>query len=320
MKFRLIEVYKAMIECGTVTAAAHSLKISQPAMTKQLAQLQSELDLVLFEQQGGRLVPTAEARALVGAMDRAWRGVIELKEVARDVRDMRRGRLTVVASPSIAQTLMAEFVAQFSHESHKVTIALHSQSSPRVIDWTADGQADVGIAIINAPRPGVHVERLGSLTAVCALPIGHKLAAQQVIRAEDLRDQEFISLADIDRSRSRVEAAFEPQAIERDIRLTTPQSALALALVTHGAGVAIIDEASATLADLARVAIRPFVPTVTFDVFMYHPANVTPSQLQEQFVRKFRTWFKARRAMTRSNTASPSKLPASRGDSPRTRR
>src|SRR5205807_250597 len=106
MKFRLIEVYRAMMESGTVTAAAHSLKISQPAMTKLLTQLQEELELVLFEQRGGRLVPTAEARALAGSMERAWRGVNDLKESARDVRDMRRGRLTVVASPSFAQTMM----------------------------------------------------------------------------------------------------------------------------------------------------------------------------------------------------------------------
>lgn len=320
MKFRLIEVFRAMIECGTVTAAAHSLKISQPAMTKQLVQLQSELDLVLFEQRGGRLVPTAEARALMGSMDRAWRGVMELKEAARDVRDMRRGRLTVVAAPGFAQTLMAEFVAQFSQESNKVTITLHSQSSPRVIDWTADGQADVGISMILASRPGVHVEPLGSLVGVCALPIGHALAANKVIHAEELHEQKFISLAEIDDARSRVEAAFDGQAIERDICLTTPQASVALALVTQGAGVAVIDEATATLADLTRVAIRPFVPTVSFDLFMYHPANKVPSQLHERFVRKFRTWFKGRRGIGRSTVStSLSKMPTSRTDSPRTR-
>ncbi|MGN6317156.1 LysR family transcriptional regulator [Trinickia sp.] len=295
MKFRLIEVFKAMLEFGTVTAAAHSLKISQPAMTKLIAQLQEELDLVLFEQRGGRLVPTAEARALAGSMQRAWDGVIELKEAAREIRDMRRGQLSIVASPGIAQTLMAEFVAQFAKESQRLTINLHSQSSPRVIDWTADGQADVGIAIMLAPRAGVQVERLGSLTGVCALSALHRLASKEVIRADDLRDEAFISLAEIDGSRSRIESAFEASAVDRNILLTTPQSSVALALVTHGAGCAIIDEASARLADPSRVVIRPFVPAVEFDVYMYHPANRLPSQVQERFVRTFRQWFKTRR-------------------------
>lgn len=306
MKFRLIEVFKAMMECGTVTAAARSLKISQPAMTKLIAQLQSELNLVLFEQRGGRLVPTAEARALSGSMERAWQGVIELKEAAREVGDMRRGQLSVVTSPSIAQTLMAEFVAQFSKESSRLTINLHSQSSPRVIDWTADGQADVGISMILAQRPGVEVERLGSLKGVCALPVAHHIATKEVVTAEDLRDELFISLAEIDNSRSRVESAFEGNAVERNIHLTTPQSAVALALVTHGAGVAIIDEATAALADTSRVVIRPFLPVVEFDVYMYHPAHRLPSQVQERFVRSFRRWFKSRLStpMTQSSQRS----------------
>ena len=293
MKFRLIEAYKAMMECGTVSAAARALKMSQPAMTKLLAQLQEELQVELFERHGGRLSPTPEAISLMGSVNRAWRGVVELKEAAKDVRDVRRGRLTVVSFPSFAQTVLPKFVVQFSRRANRATIALHSQSSPRAIDWTADGQADLGIAAILAPRPGVHVEPLGKISAVCALPVGHRLARKRLIRAEDLQGEAFVSLADVDHSRTRIDAAFAPQAIERDIRLTTPQSALALALVTHGAGVAVIDEAAATLANPNRVAIRPFAPAVSFDLYMYHPASRDPSQLQERFVREFRDWFKS---------------------------
>ncbi|MCL4746028.1 MAG: LysR family transcriptional regulator [Burkholderiaceae bacterium] len=295
MKIRYIEAFRAMMECGTVSAAARALRISQPAMTKLIAQLQAELDLVLFAQQGGRLAPTAEAHALAGSMNRAWRGVMELKEAAEDVRDMRSGRLTIAAFPSFAQAVMPGFIAQFVAAAPRSTIALHSQPSLRVIDWTADGQADLGIAAVLAPRPGVHVEPLGKLSAVCALPVNHRLAQRDVIHARDLRDEAFISLADVDRSRSRIEAAFEPDAVERDIRLTTPQSTLALALVANGVGASVIDDAAASLADPAKVAIRRFVPAVSFDIYLYHPANREPSQLYERFVREFRRWFRSRR-------------------------
>lgn len=295
MKIRYIEAFRAMIECGTVSAAARALRISQPAMTKLISQLQAELDMTLFEPRGGRLAPTAEAYALEGAMSRAWRGVIELREVAEDVRDMRSGRLTVVAHPSFAQALLPPFVAQFARHASRSTITVHSQPSPRVIEWCADGQADLGIAAVLAPQTGVQVERLGKLAAVCALPAGHRLAAQQVIEAEDLRGESFISLAEVDRSRSRIEAAFAPHAVERDIRLTTPQATIALALVANGVGASVIDEAAATLADKARVAVRPFRPAVGFDIYFYHPANREPSQLCERFVRELRKWFRARR-------------------------
>lgn len=290
MRFRLIEAYRAMLECGTVSAAARSLRISQPAMTKLIAELQNELDLVLFERQGGRLIPTAEALSLKGSIDRAWHGVTDLKEAAKDVRDLRSGRLTIASFPSFAVTLLPEFVARFAREANRSTITLHSQPSPRVIDWTADGQADVGIAVLLAPRTGVQVESLGRMGLVCALPAGHRLAAREVVRAEDLRGELFISLADVDHSRARIEAAFEHEAVEREIRLTTPISAVALALVAHGAGVALIDEGMAALADAERVQIRRFEPAVSFEIYLYLPANRAPSHLQERFVGEFRAW------------------------------
>ncbi len=294
MKFRLIEAYRAMLEYGTVSASARSLRISQPAMTKLVVELESELQLVLFERQGGRLVPTVEALSLKGTLDRAWRGVIELGEAARDVRDLRRGRLTVAAFPSFAQAMLPPFIAGFSRSADRASIVLHSQPSTRVMDWIADGRADVGFAALLSPRAGVNAERLGQLAFVCALPVGHALAGRAVIHATDLRGEAFISLGDVDRSRSRIEAAFETEAVEREIRLTTPQSALALALVANGAGTALIDAGTATTADPARVVIRPFEPAVNLDVFMYHPANRVPSQLQERFVREIRGWLKER--------------------------
>ena len=66
MKSELVEVSKSKIESGTVMAATHSLKLSQPVMAKQRAQLQSELYLTLFKQRDRRLAPTAEARAPMG--------------------------------------------------------------------------------------------------------------------------------------------------------------------------------------------------------------------------------------------------------------
>ena len=290
MKFRLIEAYRAMLEYGTVSAAARALRISQPAMTKLVAELQEELDLVLFERQGGRLVPTAEALSLKGSLDRAWRGVIELREAAQDVRDLRRGRLRVIAFPSFAQALLPPFVAQFSNDASRTSIMLHSQPSTRVIDWVADGRADVGFAAVHSPRTGVQVETLGKLRFVCALPVGHRLAPQAQIKPADLRGERFISLAEVDHSRSRIEAAFEIDAVEREVRLSTPMAGVALALVANGGGVALIDEGTAALADQSRVLIRPFVPVVGLDVYMYHATNRAASHLQERFMREIRQW------------------------------
>ena len=64
LKIRQIEAFRAVMLRRTVTSAAESLHVSQPAVSRLLADLESRVGFVLFERQQGRLVPTAEARVL----------------------------------------------------------------------------------------------------------------------------------------------------------------------------------------------------------------------------------------------------------------
>ena len=61
---RELEVFRSVIRCGKTTAAARQLGISQPAVSRALAQLEARKGEMLFRRDGNRLVPTAEALAL----------------------------------------------------------------------------------------------------------------------------------------------------------------------------------------------------------------------------------------------------------------
>ena len=69
---REYEVLRAMITSGTVTSAAHTLGISQPAVSRLLTQLETKMGVTLFERRSGRLRPTAEAIRLNGQLDRLF--------------------------------------------------------------------------------------------------------------------------------------------------------------------------------------------------------------------------------------------------------
>ena len=75
MRFRPLQALHSVIETGTVTAAAQSLGISQPAISNLLSQLQDQTRLILFERERGRLVPTPEAKVLYREIDTVVRGM-----------------------------------------------------------------------------------------------------------------------------------------------------------------------------------------------------------------------------------------------------
>ena len=59
-----MEVFRHVVECGSVTAAAAARRISQPSVSKTLQQAEERLGFKLFTRQRKRLIPTAEAEAL----------------------------------------------------------------------------------------------------------------------------------------------------------------------------------------------------------------------------------------------------------------
>ena len=78
LKFRQIEVFKVLMEVGTVTGAAGRLGISQPAVSKVLASMERSTNLTLFERLRGRLIPTPDARSLYRQVHRSFVGLDDL--------------------------------------------------------------------------------------------------------------------------------------------------------------------------------------------------------------------------------------------------
>ena len=91
--FRLnhIALLQAVMTSQTLTEAAQRLHVSQPAISKQLKQLQSDLGFLLFERQGHRLIPTFEARAMLDQVTRVNASLDVLNQLASGFGTARRG-------------------------------------------------------------------------------------------------------------------------------------------------------------------------------------------------------------------------------------
>ena len=73
MNIRQLEIFRAIMRSGTLTAAAEALHVSQPAVSKILRHFESQLGYPLFDRVGGRLVATAEAQLLFADADHLFR-------------------------------------------------------------------------------------------------------------------------------------------------------------------------------------------------------------------------------------------------------
>jgi DNA-binding transcriptional LysR family regulator len=111
MNLRRLQYFLAVVDAGTVTAAAQRIHIAQPALSRQLKTLEGELKLALFEAQGNKLALTPAGRAFVPAARRLMLESQSLEDAADALRIGRVATLVVAATAASVRGFLAPFIA-----------------------------------------------------------------------------------------------------------------------------------------------------------------------------------------------------------------
>src|SRR4051812_2863341 len=119
ISLRHIEVFRAVMTAGSVTRAAELLRTSQPTVSRELARLESLLQMTLFERVRGRLLPTSQAVTLFEEVRRSYLGLERIVSVASSIRQFEQGQLSLICLPTFSQTLLPKHAAASSKNSPK---------------------------------------------------------------------------------------------------------------------------------------------------------------------------------------------------------
>jgi DNA-binding transcriptional LysR family regulator len=256
---RLLRYFTAVAQEGNLTRAAQRLFVSQPALTKQIRQLESQLGVVLFTRSRAGMTLTAAGQALAGqapAVLAGWdQALAETKSAAsRAARVLRVGFLASAANEA-TQQIIAAFGRR--RPGWRVDMRQASWSDPTA--GLADG--DVDVALLRLPVPGqdaLRTEVLLTEPRWVALPAAHSLAARDQIPFPDLWDEPFVAAPD-DTGwwRDYWLAASERQGHPVRIGAVTEQPDEWLTAIANGYGIALAPESAARYYAHPGVTYRP---------------------------------------------------------------
>lgn len=284
MNLKHIELFRYIMEYGTLTEAAEMISVSQPAASKMLHQLERSTGIILFKRTKGRLKPTRDGELYFAEVQRTWESVQRLQRITKDIRELRFGRLNLGIMPMLAGTLLPSLLARFCQRHEKTTVALHSRSSERIIEWAIAGQIDLGITNTSTAHPNVSCRIIARIPGVCVVPENHRLASRTELRAKDLEGENYISIGTVER-RTIIEKIFNQAGVHLGMFIEAPMANITCALVASGAGVAIVDELNARSFDGRGLVVKRFIPEVSFPVWHLRPNTLSGSSLAEALTR-----------------------------------
>lgn len=244
MKIRLrqVEGFLALAEDLSFSRAAKRLGMTQPAFSQMIRELESALELNLFERTTRRVALLPAGAQL---RDQMQRGMTHLEAACRNAQALARleqGQLAVATLPSLACGLVLPVISRFREQYPGISLRLYEDHNRQILDKLTAG--DVELAVGSAMPGHDHLQFTPLLEdeLVCVLPVAHRLSRQSRVAWRDLTRETLILVAATSQTYRTVRANLAQWAGDKQPECETLNSVTAVSMVRAGLGLTLIPE------------------------------------------------------------------------------
>jgi DNA-binding transcriptional LysR family regulator len=286
---RQLRAFAAVYHLRKVSAAAEQLSVTQSAVSLSLRQLEDGLGARLFERTTRTLQPTQAAHEAIVLAERILRDAEALGAGTLELSELRRGRVSLAITPTLAELLLPAAVVRFRERFPGVHIDISDCAPDQFVARVVGEQVDFGIGVPEQAGADVDTDTLvrDHLALVC--PAGHALAGRSRLRWADLDGHPLITV----RPGYGVRPLIDASAARAGVRLRVVHEvtflSTALWMTRAGMAVAIMPAAYARVAPAGELVVRPLsAPRVSRDICVVTRRGRVLSNAAQALVREIR--------------------------------
>ena len=295
MELRTLRYLVALADEGQFTRAAKREYVAQPALSRQIARLESELGVQLVERTTRRVTFTTAGSLLVDHARRILASVDLALEELDDLAGLRTGQITIGAPPTMGPVDLSEVLSRFRIAHPTINLAVREELSVWLADALRKDELDLAFLsdIHPAARQGLELEVISSEEMVAIAPLDHPLAKRNAIRLAELRAEAFIGFRRGATIRAQIEDALTAIGLVPQILLETNDVTRVRSLVAAGLGVAILPYSDAVRPGPEVAPLRIEDASFRYSVHLGLRAGRRHSPAARTFVEMFKTYVAA---------------------------
>jgi LysR family transcriptional regulator, transcription activator of glutamate synthase operon len=277
MELRHLIYFEAAARHQHISRAAAELAVAQPALSKQIQDLEHELGVDLFERVGRNVRLTEAGYAL---LDHTRVILAQVEAVRAEMRErvgLRRGRASIGAPPTVGTHLLPGILALFNQRYPGLELQMREGGTQTLLSLLEAGELDLAVVTLPITGRSLAISPLFTEELVIVVAPSHPLAGHEAVALADLADQPFLlnpqgyEIRDIALTACR-QAGFTPRVVldggEIDMVLSMAEAGLGIALMPRLAlegnsrlvAVRISDRALTRTMALVSRGDRPMAP------------------------------------------------------------
>jgi DNA-binding transcriptional LysR family regulator len=242
----------------SVTRAATSLGLSQPALSIQIKALETALGEALFTRHRKQMQLTQAGEILYRHVQTVLTTLAEARTEMAELHQLLRGHLAIATSDTNSMYILPEVLRQFCAHYPHVRIDIRNKMSSQVLQLVLDHEVDFGIATLPMAHRQVMTETLFHREEVVICPVDHPLSGASAVSLAQVSFYPVLALSHGSTSRQLLDLAFQQAGVPMQVAMNLGSIEVIKRFVEIGLGVAIVPRvAVAEEVQQGRLAARP---------------------------------------------------------------
>ncbi|MBV8630033.1 MAG: LysR family transcriptional regulator [Silvibacterium sp.] len=287
MDIKQLRYFVGVIQAGSISKAADTLRIAQPALGLHIRRLEEELSVPLMTRHSRGVEPTEAGQILFDSAVRILADVDATSRALREFTGPPRGKVTLGLTPSLNAALAASVIRRCSAEIPLVSITMVEELSGVLAEWIAAGRLDIALAY-NVPEGRALInEPLLSEELFWVTPIGDDVDYPAEVPFSTLATHPLIMPGLRHTMRRLLEDAAAKEGITLDVVFEMQSVSTVKELVEEGIGATVLP-LGAVRHEVDRGILRAqriVSPTISRVVHLLRPSVHAPSKAESEIVR-----------------------------------
>lgn len=262
MELRVLRYFLTVADVGNITKAAEKLHITQPTLSRQLAQLEEETGVQLFDRESRKIKLTNEgmllcrrAREILQLVDKTEKELILQEELVE-------GEISIGCGELASVQVIADLIRSFHEKYPHVRFDIHTANADHVREHIDRGLTDIGLLLEPVDTSKYEFIRLKiQENWVVLMRPDDKLADKEKITPKDLAES-TVCLVKRPHIKNELASWFGDYYENLNVMFTSNMSTNAAVMVLNGLTYAMVLEGSMPYWDISKICYRPLFPAL----------------------------------------------------------
>jgi DNA-binding transcriptional LysR family regulator len=290
LNLRQLQTFVTVARLGSFTRAARLLHLSQPALTKQVRQLEETLGVRLFDRNTRTVEMTRIGGELAPVINQLLQEIEAVVVNTKELAAQSRGVIRIASLPSISSTILPTAIARFKGLYPGISVVLKDVIAQRLVAMVKAEEVDFGIGSMNAVDPEVRFSLLLTDRMIAVFPPGFALERKKSLGLRDLIGLPLVVMDPDSSVRKLVDQAFE--SIGELVRpaFEATYMSTAAGMVKAGLGVTILPSSAFEMVESTGLRSRPIKsPFLTRKIGVIQKNGRSLSPAAESFLKTLKS-------------------------------